>query len=177
MTIETKLLEESFAEIELQAEAFSASFYRNLFRENPPVKELFDNSSLETQQKKLIASLALIVENIRNPEVLQLALESLGAYHVKTGTLAKHYPLVGNALLQTFASFLGDRWTPAKAQAWLNAYNLICEMMLQGAKNPDRYLDGELTFYEWLDLYGETSPSLKNMISSLTHFQYKKTEK
>lgn len=173
MPLEIQLLEDSFAEVEPQAEAFSASFYKNLFRANPSVQELFAKTSLEAQEKKLIASLALIVENLRNPEALQRALESLGVYHVKTGTLTKHYPLVGNALLETSADFLGDRWTSAKAQAWLNAYNLICEMMLQGAEHPERYLDGELTFYEWLDLYGESSPALQRLIASLTHYQYR----
>ncbi len=128
---------------------------------------------LLAQEKKLIASLAIIVENLRNPEQLTMALKSLGAYHQELGTLNEHYPLVGKALIETFAEYLERSWNQQTEKAWLSAYGLITKLMLEGAKNPEAYLGGELTFYEWLDLYGESSPSVKEMIVDTTHFKYR----
>lgn len=172
-TIDIKLLENSFDKVRGREAEFSASFYIRLFALHPELKPLFKNVDIVAQEKKLIASLAIIVENIRNPEPLSLALKSLGAYHHEVGTIREHYPFVGQALLDTLADYLGDSWNGKTKQAWLDAYNLISDLMLEGAKNPSAYLDGELTFYDWLDLYGESSPQLKKMIANTTQFKYR----
>ena len=166
-------LESSFEQVAPQAIAFSASFYETLFKHNPQLKPMFAEVSQEAQEKKLVFSLAAIVENLRNPDVLQPALKSLGARHFQVGTLEQHYPLVGQALLETFASYLGDDWTPEIEAAWREAYNTIAETMLAGAINPAAYLEPELTFYDWVDLYGEENPQIKSMIQSLTDFHYR----
>ena len=176
MTLNIELLENSFAKIRDRETEFSASFYVRLFALHPELKPLFKNVDIAAQEKKLIVSLAMIVENIRNPEPLNAALKSLGAYHHEVGTLREHYPFIGQALLDTFAAFLEDDWNHHTEQAWLDAYNVISDLMLEGAKNPEAYLGGELTFYDWLDLYGESSPSLKKAIASTTHFEYRNTK-
>jgi hypothetical protein len=55
----------------------------------------------------------------------------------------------------------------------VDAYSLITEIMLEGAKDAEAYLGGELTFYEWLDLYGESSPEVRRAIADTTHFEYR----
>lgn len=173
MSLDIQLLETSFAKIKDRSVAFSDSFYNKLFTVHPELKILFKNVELAAQEQKLMASLTIIVENLRNPEQLTLALKSLGAYHHEVGTIPEHYPFVGQALLETFAEYLGDEWNWSTEQAWLEAYNLISKTMLEGAQNPDRYLGGELTFYEWLDLYGESSPTIQKEIANTTHFKYR----
>ena len=173
MSLDIKILEASFDRVRNNAVEFSASFYSRLFTHHPELKPLFDKVDAAAQEKKLIASIAVIVENLRNPEQLAMALKSLGAYHREVGTLREHYPFVGQALIETFAKYLGNDWNRKTEQSWLNAYNLITEIMLEGAKNPKAYLGGELTFYEWLDLYGESSPKVKKMIADNTHFKYR----
>lgn len=173
MALNVRLLESSFAKIEPKKYAFSASFYQKLLAHHPELKPLFKDTDLQAQEKKLIVSLAIIVENLHNPETLTVALKSLGAYHREVGTLREHYPMVGQALIETFAEYLGEEWTSETERTWLDAYNLICETMLEGANNPSAYLDGELTFYEWLDLYGESSPQIKKAIAYTTHFKYR----
>jgi len=171
--INAKLLENSFDRVRDRTAEFSASFYQKLFTYHPELRPLFVNADLAAQEKKLIASLAIIVENLRNPEQLTMALRSLGAYHVEVGTIQEHYPMVGQALIETLAEYLGSEWNLATQDSWLDAYNLISNLMLEGAQNPSAYLGGELTFYEWLDLYGESSPRVKEAIASSTHFQYR----
>ena len=176
MNLDIQLLESSFDKIRNRATKFSASFYVRLFAMHPELKPMFKNVDIVAQEKKLVSSLAIIVENLRNPEELTRALKSLGAYHHEVGTMQEHYPFVGQALIETFADYLGEDWNTKTEQAWLEAYNLISEIMLEGAKNPDAYLGGELTFYDWLDLYGESSPAVKDAIANSTHFQYRNTK-
>ena len=172
MTLQRQLLEESLEIIKPNASEFSSLFYNRLFEDYPETKLLFAKTNLEKQEKKLIASLVLIVENLRSPEALQEALKSLGARHVQLGTLEEYYPMVGDALLKTFKAYLGEKWTKDREKAWIYAYSVICTLMLQGADNPEAYLGGELTFYEWLDLYGEYDPALMKTIAELTSFKY-----
>ena len=133
MSLEVELLEQSFEGIKPHADAFVNSFYENLFTANPEAKPLFTSTNMAEQKKKLLASLVLVVENLRKPDVLEQSLKGLGARHVKYGALPEHYPLVGNALLTTFEQYLGDRWTNEVKQAWVDAYGAISEIMLDGA--------------------------------------------
>lgn len=166
------LLEASFTKIGANAADFSHSFYTRLFRQSPELEPLFADTDQQAQEKKLVFSLAAIVENIRNGSVLEPALKSLGARHFQVGTLEAHYPLVGQALLETFADYLGEEWTDELAAAWGEAYGAIAKIMLEGASQPEKHLEPELTFYEWIDLYGEESPQLRDSIAALTDFRY-----
>lgn len=176
MILNIKLLETSFNQIKPDAIKFSASFYHKLFTYHPELEPLFAQTTLAAQEKKLIASLALIVENLHNPQELANALKSLGAYHREIGTLPEHYPQIGQALIETFAEYLDRDWNQTVEQAWLEAYSLISEIMLAGAEDPNTYLGGELTFYDWLDLYGESSPRVKEMVANTTHFEYRNSQ-
>ena len=60
----------------------------------------------------------LLVENIRDPEVLQSVLGPLGEKHKGYGAIEKHYPIVGSALLATLQKYLGEAWDEATAEAW-----------------------------------------------------------
>ena len=133
MSLQVELLEQSFEAIKPQANEFVNSFYDNLFTANPEAKPLFKTTDMAEQKKKLLSSLVLVVENLRKPEVLDGALRGLGARHVKYGALPEHYPLVGSALLTTFAQYLKEEWTPEVKQAWVDAYGAISDIMLDGA--------------------------------------------
>ncbi len=170
--MQIELLEASFDQIRPQAIAFSARFYDLLFHHHPELKPLFAETTQEAMGKKLMVSLAAIVENLRSPEILTVALQSLGARHVQVGTLEEHYPFVGQALLETFAEYLGSDWTPELATAWQDAYGVIVTIMLQGAEDPESHLEPELTFYDWIDLYGESSPRIRDAMAGLTDFHY-----
>ncbi len=131
--LQVELLEESFGKVAPQADAFVGSFYDNLFTDYPAAKPLFEHTNMPKQKQMLKGGLVTVVENLRNPEVLQKALGGMGARHVKYGALPEHYPLVGNSLLKTFEQYLKDDWTPQVKQAWVDAYGAITALMLDGA--------------------------------------------
>lgn len=133
MSLNADLLEQSFDKIKPQSEQFAASFYNNLFENSPEAKPLFANTDMAKQQQMLVAALALVVDNLRKPDVLNKAVKNLGARHVKYGTKTEHYPLVGAALLKTFEQYLGDEWTPDIKKAWTEAYGVLSDLMLEGA--------------------------------------------
>ncbi|MBD2386941.1 pentapeptide repeat-containing protein [Cylindrospermum sp. FACHB-282] len=129
-----ELLESSFEKVKPRANEFAASFYENLFKAHPEVKPLFTSTDMVNQQKKLLNSLVLVVENLRNPEALVPVLNALGARHVGYGAIPKYYGPVGEALLVTFEQYLQEDWTPEVEKAWLDAFTAITTLMLKGAK-------------------------------------------
>ncbi|MEL6555587.1 MAG: globin family protein [Cyanobacteria bacterium J06621_11] len=131
--LQVELLEQSFELVKPQADEFVASFYNNLLTDYPDAKPLFAHTSMPKQQQMLKGALVMVVENLRNPEVLKKSLGGLGARHVKYGALPEHYPLVGNSLLKTLGQYAGEAWTPALKSAWTDAYGAITELMLEGA--------------------------------------------
>ena len=141
MSLQVELLENSFEKVKPVADEFVNSFYTNLFTMYPEAKPLFDTTDMEAQKKKLLASLVLVVENLRKPEVLGDSLKGLGARHVKYGALPEHYPLVGNALLTTFEQHLNSEWTEEVKGAWVDAYGAITTLMLEGADYDQKQVD------------------------------------
>lgn len=144
MALDVEVLEQSFNQIKPQAGEFASSFYSNLFTTYPDAQPLFAETDMAEQQKKLIGSLVLVIDNLRQPEALSAALKGLGARHVQYGALPEHYPMVGQALLTTFATYLGPDWTTEAQQAWTGAYGVITELMLEGADYPPEVVKLEL---------------------------------
>ena len=129
-----ELLENSFEKIKPRAEEFAAKFYENLFEAHPEVKPLFAKTEMINQHKKLINSLVVVVESLRNPEALAQVLNVLGARHIGYGAIPKYYPAVGQALFTTFEEYLGEEWTEEVKDAWGDAFRLITAQMLKGAR-------------------------------------------
>jgi hypothetical protein len=89
---------------------------------------------MRQQKIKLIQSLQLVIANVDNAEALKGILKALGARHVEYGTVLTDYPFVGDSLLQALEKHLGRDWDEEVKQTWTNAYLMIAEMMMQGAK-------------------------------------------
>jgi len=136
MTLQIELLETSFQAIAPSGEAYVTAFYERLFTSFPATRAFFASTDMKEQRKKLLGALALVIQNLRKPEVLTSALKGLGQRHVAYGVRPEHYPIVGAVLLETFADVLGERWTPAYHDAWAQAYEAVCELMLEGANVP-----------------------------------------
>jgi len=128
---EVELLEESFAALAPQGEVLAARFYQLLFEHYPAVMPLFSGSSAAEQQKKLLAALVLLVQNLHKPDVLSEYLKGLGARHDHYGVTAEHYPQVAESLLAAMEELAGDLWTAPVKQAWQNTLNTISTIMLQ----------------------------------------------
>jgi len=136
MSLNVELLEQSFALVAPQGDELVDAFYRNLFSDFPQVKPMFENVDVTEQKQKLLASLKLVVENLRRPDTLIPALEGLGSRHVEYGAQEAHYPAVGQTLLKSLAEIAGDAWNDELNEAWSDAYGEISKIMFAGACAP-----------------------------------------
>lgn len=136
MRINIELLEISFAAVAPAGDELTEVFYDHLLRDFPKVQPMFANSDMASQRKKLLASLKLVVENLRRPEALVPALENLGLRHLDSGTREEHYPAVGQTLLKSLAQIAGPGWTTELNDAWADAYDEVASIMLQSAAQP-----------------------------------------
>ena len=133
MSLNVELLEQSFELVKPEADSLVDTFYNNLFTDYPAAKPLFTHTDMGKQKQQLKGALVMVVNNLRNPEVLTKSLQGLGARHVKYGALPEHYPLVGNSLLKALEQHAGSAWTTDVKDAWVGAYGAITELMLDGA--------------------------------------------
>lgn len=134
MTVPAELLSTSLQEVVLRGEAFVATFYERLFFCFPETRALFANTAMFEQRKKLQQSLALIVEHMHHPDLLRDHLHAMGRQHATAGVQPEHYALVGAVLMETFADFLGENWTPAHHEAWTTSYEAVSRLMLEGVQ-------------------------------------------
>ena len=129
-----KLVQQSFAKVAPISEQAAVLFYDRLFEIAPAVRQMFPNDMTE-QRRKLMATLAIVVNGLSNLEMILPAASSLATRHVAYGAKPEHYPVVGEALLWTLEKGLGADWTPAVAEAWLAAYTTLSEFMIAQAYN------------------------------------------
>jgi hemoglobin-like flavoprotein len=133
MTLDqVKLVQESFAKVAPISEAAAVLFYDRLFEVAPTVKVMFPADMTE-QRRKLMATLAVVVNGLGNLESVLPAASALARRHVSYGAKAEHYPVVGAALLWTLEKGLGDAWTPQLADAWTAAYGTLSGFMITEA--------------------------------------------
>ncbi|NOY66118.1 MAG: PAS domain-containing protein [Gammaproteobacteria bacterium] len=131
------LLESSFAALAPKGELLVARFYAELFKRFPGVIPLFENTTPEEQQKKLLAALQLVVKSLRKPAVLKKALVSLGERHQGYGAVVDHYGAVSGTLLDVMSGIAGDLWTDEVGKAWEDALNTVAEIMLSAYQSED----------------------------------------
>lgn len=141
MPLNVPVLEQTFSLVEPRASEFATSFYDILFANCPEARPLFAKTDMEKQKNKLIMSLVYVVSNLNYPNQLTSTLKDLGAKHFTYGAMQEHYPIVGQALLQTLETYLGFHWTLEIQQAWTDAYHEIARIMLEGAKEHQSNLE------------------------------------
>ena len=129
---QVQLVQQSFAKVVPIADQAAVLFYDRLFEIAPQVKELFPADMAE-QRRKLMATLAIVVNGLSSLESILPAASALATRHVAYGAKAEHYPVVGAALLWTLEKGLGEAWTKDVADAWTAAYALLSSFMINQA--------------------------------------------
>ena len=129
---QVKFVQDSFAKVAPIADQAAVIFYDRLFEVAPGVKAMFPADMTE-QRKKLMATLAAVVNGLSNLESILPAASALAVRHVSYGARPEHYPVVGGALLWTLEKGLGEAWTPDVAAAWTSAYGTLSGYMISEA--------------------------------------------
>jgi len=129
--IDVVTLEKTFKLLEPRADALVQRFYGQLFDRYPSVRPLFENTPRDAQEKKFLAALKMVINNLRDPDALMDALMVLGERHKQYGVLPEHYAAVASTLLDVLKEFIGDMWTRKVHYAWSDALETVAATMLK----------------------------------------------
>jgi len=129
---QVRLVQESFAKVAPISGKAAELFYGRLFEIAPQVRAMFPDDMSE-QRKKLMTTLAIVVNGLGDLQAILPAASALAKRHVGYGAQAAHYPVVGAALLWTLEKGLGESWTPPVAAAWTQAYTTLSTFMISEA--------------------------------------------
>ncbi|WP_281557227.1 methyl-accepting chemotaxis protein [Thalassomonas sp. RHCl1] len=127
------LVRQSWKKVLPMAPKAADLFYQTLFELSPTLKSLFKNDISE-QGGKLMAMLDSAIKLLDKPDKLLPAVQKLGQRHLAYGVEPRHYDLVGEALLTTLATGLGDEFTPAVKKAWIEVYQTLSSTMIAAAE-------------------------------------------
>lgn len=131
------LLKSSWAEAQGYGDGFVLWFYARLFAVSPELQDLF-GVDMEGQREKIGATLDLVVAGADNIEAVVPRLRKLGKMHRRFGVTVEMFDPVGEALLATFARFLGDHWTDETRETWTQAFKLVSGVMTDAYQEADR---------------------------------------
>ena len=129
---QVNLVQQSFARVAPISEQAAELFYGRLFEVAPAVRAMFP-ADLTEQRRKLMATLAVVVNGLGDLGSVLPAASALAKRHVGYGAKPEHYPVVGGALLWTLQKGLGDAWTSDVAAAWTAAYGTLSGYMISEA--------------------------------------------
>ncbi len=129
---EIALVQSTFKDVKPISDEAAALFYGRLFEIAPSVKPLF-KGDMKEQGRKLMSTLAYVVNGLANLPAILPAASALAKRHVSYGATKEHYGPVGEALLWTLERGLGPKWTPEVAAAWARAYATLSGFMIAEA--------------------------------------------
>jgi len=127
-------LEGSFRPLAARGPELVDRFYAHLFAENPAVRPMFP-ADISGQKKKLLASILLVIQNLRAPEKLGEPLREMGARHLNYGTQPEHYPIVRDTLIGVMKDMSGPAWNDQLTADWTAALDLVVSVMLEGHRS------------------------------------------
>jgi hemoglobin-like flavoprotein len=127
------LVQDSFAQIIPLPDEMAAYFYDRLFALAPEVRPLF-KGDMAQQGRKLVLTLATIVNGLEKLDRIMPAARELAIRHVRYGVKEKHYDLVGSALLDTLRAKLGSAFDRETEAAWAEAYQLLSTVMIEAGR-------------------------------------------
>jgi serine/threonine protein kinase/hemoglobin-like flavoprotein/Ran GTPase-activating protein (RanGAP) involved in mRNA processing and transport len=128
------VMESSFGRIAALGADFAERFYAELFARYPGVKPLFARTSMTQQHRHLMATLVLVIDNLRTPETLQAVVSELGRRHQTYAVAPSHYYAVTSTLLDTMRTVLGDDWTDLHHDAWADGLQAVANVMMNASR-------------------------------------------
>ncbi|XP_048737254.1 uncharacterized protein LOC125652250 [Ostrea edulis] len=115
--------------------------FLRLFEKCPDVQDLFvpfrgltseelrHNVGLREHGLRVMGTIEKCITRLDKPEKLIAMLETLGEKHIMFDTKAEYFDLLSPQLIQAIKPAIGDQWTPAVEQAWINFLLYITGIM------------------------------------------------
>jgi hemoglobin-like flavoprotein len=128
-----ELVQSSFKKLSPITQEAAELFYSRLFEIAPYLRPLFRND-LKEQGKKLMETLAVVVNGLDRFEDISPLLKKLGQQHTLYGVTNAHYDIAASALLWTLERGLGAEFTDEVRNAWVSFYGIVADTMKKGAE-------------------------------------------
>ncbi|WP_333773691.1 globin domain-containing protein [Streptomyces sp. IBSBF 3136] len=126
------VIRRTMAEIAPIADEVTSYFYALLFVRHPELRPLFP-AAMDVQRDRLLKALLTTAEHLDDTPVLVGYLRELGRGHRKYGTLAEHYPAVGECLIGALSQYATRIWDADTEAAWVRAYRSMSQVMIDAA--------------------------------------------
>lgn len=139
MSLTTKqkiIVQTTFAQV-TDADKLASRFYDRLFEIDPTTQPLFTHDMAE-QRKKLMQTIAVVVNGLDDLSPLIPAIQNLARRHVTYSVTQEHWLSVGSALLWALEDAFGAAFTNEVREAWAAAYSLIADVAIDAAYQEER---------------------------------------
>lgn len=139
MSLTTKqkiIVQTTFAQV-TDADKLVSRFYDRLFEIDPTTQPLFTHDMAE-QRKKLMQTIAVVVNGLDDLSPLIPAIQNLARRHVTYSVTQEHWLSVGSALLWALEDAFGAAFTNEVREAWAAAYSLIADVAIDAAYQEER---------------------------------------
>merc|ERR1712066_973264 len=93
--------------------------------------DLTHSSKMKAHAGRVVTTLATAVSLLRDLPTLVPVLHGLGLKHVGYGVIPAHYDVVGQALIKSLGTALGDKMTPAVTNAYLKVFTVVKQTMIE----------------------------------------------
>ena|SRR5690349_5978776 len=125
-----QLVKESWSLVVPISDVAGDLFYNRLFEVAPSVRSMF-KGDMRQQSRKLMGMLAMIVSKLDALETLLDEIKMLAQRHDKYGAKPAHYQVVGECLIWTLATGLGEKWNKETEESWIAAYTILSGAMIK----------------------------------------------
>jgi nitric oxide dioxygenase len=111
----------------------SKVFYVLLLEEHPELRRVFDPVRQANGEQPLALAVAILAYdgNLDRFENLEPSVQRVAYRHCHFRVSAEHYPIVGDVLMRSMKSVLGDVAHPEMLDAWSAAYFRLAETMIE----------------------------------------------
>lgn len=127
------IIKATFETLLIKHQEVSSLFYQRLFEVAPQVRDLFP-ADISAQERKLIATLKIVVDSLDNFDSLLATVEDLGRGHVQYGVQEEHYSYVAEALMWTLEHVLDGDMTDDVREAWTQLYSFLSGVMIEASR-------------------------------------------
>ncbi len=131
MSINVKLIRESFDAIKPHSAEVMEHFFEVLFTGHPEARGWF-KADVSGQQKLLLASFSHVVEYLSDSKHVSDYLRKMGVRIVNHGVNAAHFEWVAESLMNTFSYYFGEQWSEELNASWIAAFAFIAKELQAG---------------------------------------------
>ncbi len=131
---EINRLRSSFFEFIPVSEELSQAFYARLFEKHPEVRAYF-KSDMQSQQDKLVDTLAVLLDTLEQSDKAEGILMTLGRRHVNYGATPELYSYVEIAFLELVAQYAKPDERDELEALWSKLMIFVSMAMQKGASS------------------------------------------